>query len=164
MAFRMTQHTSRRPFARAGLACLASVALGLPVALVACWPTTGGDGGSGSSSAAPTATTDPPVIQSLDMNGGAITPVNDTYTVVGSITYEDDDDVVSTVQVNVPVIGKTYSIPVADPASTAAGEPFYFTVSADPPLGGAGPTNYIVTLVNKSGAISAGVEKSMDLE
>lgn len=149
-----------------GLACLAIVAFGLPGALLACWPTGGSTTGSGGSTAAPagTGTTDPPVIESLDMNGGALTPVNDIYTIFGSITYDDDDDVVTAFDVYVPVLGKTYTFPVANPVSQGFGEPISFTLSADPPLGGAGPTNYELTLVNKSGSISAAVEKSMDLE
>jgi len=162
MALRMPK--SKRLAARSLVGCLAAVALGMPFGVLACWPGAQGSGSGSSSSTGPAATTDPPVIQALNMNGGIITPVNDTYTVVGSITYSDDDDVVVTVQVDVPVVGHTYSFPVASPVSTADGEPFQFTVSADPPLGGAGPTNYIVTLVNKSGAISAPVEESMDLE
>jgi hypothetical protein len=141
---------------------LGAVALGLPFGVVACWPTTGGNGSSSSST--PTApTTDPPVIQALDMTASA-SAVNGTYTITGSITYSDDDDVVTAIKVNVPVIGKTYTFAASQPyEATADAEPFEFTLSADVPLGGAGETDYIVTLVNQSGAVSAGVEETVDL-
>jgi hypothetical protein len=148
----------------ASLAALVTVALGMPVALLACWPTTGGTSTSSSGAAVPT--TDPPVIQSLDMDNSALTPSpNDTYLINGSITYTDDDDVVTGFQVEIPVIGKTYSFPADKPyVSTIAGSPISFTVSADPPLGGAGPTTYFLSLVNQGGAVSAASQQSMDLE
>ncbi len=150
----------------AGLVCLGVVALGAPAGLLACWPTTGGSTGSSGTSAAPagTGTTDPPVIQSLDMDSSALTPVSDMYTIFGTITYEDDDDKVTAFKVYVPVLGKTYTFTVDNPQSTGYGQPIEFTLSADPPLGGAGPTNYELSLVNSSGSVSTAVEKSMDLE
>jgi hypothetical protein len=148
-----------------GLACLAALALGVPSGLLACWPTTGGSTSSGNgSTAAALPTTDPPVITDLSMSASVLTPTNGVYTVSGVITYSDDDDVVSKFQVQVPVLGKTYTFPVDNPVAAGYGEPIAFTLSADAPLGGAGPTNYILTLVNSSGAVSAGVEESMDLE
>ena len=50
------------------------------------------------------------------MSNSALTPTaNDTYLVSGSITFADDDDVVTGFQVEVPVIGKTYSFPADKP-------------------------------------------------
>jgi len=148
-----------------GLA-LAAVAFGMPVVALACLVPNGKGGSSSGSGTGPaTPSTDPPVIQSLNMDNAALYPqANNMYLVSGTITYADDNDVVSKFQVQVPVIGKTYTFDVPDPAATAYGQPIAFTVSADPPLGGAGPTNYIVTLVNKSGAVSQGVEESMNLQ
>lgn len=150
----------------AGLVGLATVALGMPLVVVGCFDGTGDDSTS-SSSTTPTGTTDPPVIQSLNMSESALGSVSTsaTYTVFGSITYADDDDVVTAFQVEVPVLGHTYTFPFADPVSTAYGESISFPLSTDAPLGGAGATNYIVTLVNKSGVVSApGPEQSVDLE
>jgi hypothetical protein len=149
----------------AGLAGLATVALGIPVVVAGCFDGTGDD--SSSSSTAPAGTTDPPVIESLNMSESALgsASTTSTYTVFGSITYADDDDVVTAFQVEVPVLGHTYTFPLPDPVSTAYGESISFPLSTDAPLGGAGLTNYIVTLVNKSGAVSAaGPEQSVDLE
>jgi hypothetical protein len=132
----------------------------------ACWPTVGSGGSSSGSGAAAAPQTDPPVITSLDMTASA-SPVGAVYPIDGSITFTDDDDIVVSVQVYVYVIGKTYSFPVdaADqvPAVTPVTLPFSFTLSDDVPLGGAGPTNYTVTLVNKSGAMSEPVEATVDL-
>jgi hypothetical protein len=149
----------------AGLVSLATVALGVPVLAAGCFDGTGDDGSSPGTSTS--WTTDPPVIQSLNMSesalGSASTDVQ--YTVFGSITYSDDDDVVTAFQVEVPVLGHTYTFSLPDPVSTAYGESISFPLSTDPPLGGAGPTNYIISLVNKSGSVSApGPEQSVDLE
>jgi hypothetical protein len=139
-----------------------AMALALGLLAISCsnWPPSGTDTNGTGTGAVPTTT--PPVIDSLDMEASA-SAVNDVYTVIGSITYHDDDDVVVTVEVTVPVIGKTLTIPVTDPSSEGAGEPFEFNLSADPPLGGAGPTNYSVVLVNKSGAVSAPYAATVDL-
>jgi hypothetical protein len=51
-----------------------------------------------------------------------------------------------------------------DQQSAEYGIPFSFQVSDDVPLGGAGPTSYIVTLTNKSGAVSQPIEESIDLQ
>jgi hypothetical protein len=154
------------PFLRAApRVILAIAALGVPV--VACgWPPTGSDdGGSGSTSAAPTPTTDPPTIVALNMNDSVATAVGDEYTLDGYVTYSDDDDVVTEYQVMVPVIGHTYTYPFPKPyASNGYAQYISFSLSADPPLGGAGATNYIITLVNSSGAVSQGSEQSADLE
>jgi hypothetical protein len=148
----------------AGLLSLATVALGVPVVAVGCFDGTGDDSSSTTTTAG---TTDPPVIQSLNMSESALGSASTTaeYTVFGSITYADDDDVVTAFQVEVPVLGHTYTFPLADPVSTAYGESISFPLSTDPPLGGAGATNYIITLVNMSGVVSApGPEQSVDLE
>jgi hypothetical protein len=161
MALRMRLSTSPRSLSC--LVCLSAVALGMPAGLLACWPTTAGTTtGSTSTSALPT--TDAPVITDLNMSASILTPTKDMYTITGVITYSDDDDVVVKAEVEVPVLGKTYPFNFANPVSDAFGETITFQLSADPPLGGAGPTNYILTLVNASGAVSAGVEESMDLE
>jgi hypothetical protein len=139
----------------------------LALCVSACgWPPTGGS--SSSSGGGTTATipdTDPPVIQALDMPA-AVTPTGAYYVVQGSITFSDDDDVVVSGGVYIPVIGKTIpvSIPPQDQVSNGYGTPFAFQVSDDVPLGGAGPTTYIVTLTNKSGAVSAGYQESIDLQ
>jgi hypothetical protein len=137
--------------------------------LAACnWPTIGGSGSSGSSggtgnTAAPQ--TAPPVIDALDMPP-SVSESGAFYVIQGSITYHDDDDVVVSASVHIPVIGKT--IPVAiDPAyqtSAEYGIPFAFQVSDDVPLGGAGPTSYSVTLINKSGAQSQPFQETIDLQ
>jgi hypothetical protein len=152
-------------FARAAsAAALATVALGLPLA--ACgWPNFGGDAGAGTSSATPAPTTDPPAIVALNMSDSVVIATNDTYTLTGYVTYSDDDDVVTEYQVYVPVIGHTYTYDFPQPyASNGYGQFISFTLSADPPLGGAGPTNYEIKLVNSGGAISQAVEESADLE
>ena len=132
-----------------------SAALALLVLAPACaWPpTSSGSGSTTGTGSGSVPATDPPVIDSLDMSASA-SAVNGTYTVFGSITYHDDDDVVVSAQVYVYVTGKTLTVPVTDPESMAAGVPFSFNLSADVPLGGAGPTNYTVTLTNKSGVVS----------
>jgi hypothetical protein len=139
-----------------------SLALGLVALVPACnIPLGNGDSTSGASGGtAPT--TDPPVITSLNMSASA-SATNDSYTVFGSISYSDDDDVVVSAQVHVYVTGQTLNIPVDDQESNAYGVPFSFNLSADPPLGGAGPTDYTVTLTNKGGAVSAGIEETVDL-
>ena len=135
-------------------------------ALVSCLPSTGGGTGSSSGgSTSKTPQTTPPVIDSLDLSSPAA--VNGAFYVIsGSITYHDDDDVIESGAVYVPVIGKTIpvTIPPEDQQSFGAGIPFAFQVSDDVPLGGAGPTTFIVTLTNKSGAVSAGITATVDLQ
>jgi hypothetical protein len=142
-----------------------ALALALSPSLACGWPPTGGSGSSSGGGAATEAQTDPPVIQSLDMPA-SVSPMGAYYVVQGSITFSDDDDVVVSGGVYIPVIGKT--IPVTIPSeyqqSNGYGTPFAFQVSDDVPLGGAGPTTYIVTLTNKSGAVSAGYQDSIDLQ
>jgi hypothetical protein len=145
----------------------ALLVLALTPGFAACgWPPTGGSGSSsGGGGAATAAETDPPVIQALDMPA-SVSPTGAYYVVQGSITFTDDDDVVVSGGVYIPVIGKT--IPVTIPpefqGSSGYGTPFAFQVSDDVPLGGAGPTTYVVTLTNKSGAVSAGYQESIDLQ
>src|SRR5277367_2073947 len=112
MAHPMPQY---RPFLRAAPATiLAAVALGVSVA--ACgWPPTGSDAGSGATSATPAPTTDPPTIIALNMDDSALTSSGDQYTISGSVTYSDDDDVVTAYQVTVPVIGHTYTFDLPKP-------------------------------------------------
>jgi hypothetical protein len=149
------------------LAALVAVALGVPVAACANWPpSTSNTDGTPSTAATATGTTDPPVIVELDMTNSALTAAaNDTYTVYGSISYTDDDDVVTGFQVYVPVVGHTYQFSVVGtPVSSAYGQPISFPLSADPPLGGAGETTYELSLVNGSGAVSQPSIQHADLE
>jgi len=142
-----------------------AIALGLPLVACSAWPPTSSSTGSSGTSSAAQPQTDPPVIVSLNMTASALTPVNDQYTVYGQITYSDDDDVVTTINVYVPVVGHTYSFPQPQPyQSDVYGAYFSFPLSADPPLGGAGQTTYEVTLVNASGAVSQASIQHADLE
>jgi len=141
------------------LACL------LALASASCWtpePVKGGSSGGPPPSGSPT--TDPAVVTSLDMSPSAMID-NGSYLVAGSISYTDDDDVVTAFEVQVPVLGKTYTFPALEPyQSEAYGQPLSFTLSADVPLTHAGPTNYYVTLVNKSGAKSTPIMDTVDLQ
>ena len=139
-----------------------------PVALAsaACWPPTHGNGTSSSSSSnnnsgGSTPATDPPVIQSLNLNASA-TNQGAIYEIDGVITFTDDDDVVVSFNVEVPVLGKTYNFPTSEQMS-GYGVPISFTVSSDVPLTSAGPTQFVITLINKSGAKSTPVAATVDL-
>jgi hypothetical protein len=166
MAFRMQSHRRRAKTASGAASVLAVALLG-----AGCWPTAGSGSSTSSGSGTATPQTDPPVIDSLDMSQSP-TFANNTYTVFGSVTFEDDDDVVVSANVYVYVTAKTYNIAItpADLASEGTSVPtpmtpsLSFPLTADPPLGGAGPTNYSVTLVNKSGAKSQAIEESVDLQ
>ncbi|HEY2511910.1 MAG TPA: hypothetical protein VGI39_13670 [Polyangiaceae bacterium] len=139
-----------------------------PVALAsaACWPPTHGNTSSSSSSSnnsgGSTPATDPPVIQSLNLNASA-TNQGAIYEIDGVITFTDDDDVVVAFDVEVPVLGKTYNFPTSDPSMSGYGVPISFTVSSDLPLTSAGPTQFVITLINKSGAASSPVAATVDL-
>lgn len=132
--------------------------------LAGCWPTGGEKGGSSSGGTASVPQTSPPVIDSLDLPG-SLSPEGAYYVARGSITYHDNDDVIESGAVYVPVIGKTIPVTIApeDQQSFGAGIPFQFQVSDDIPLGGAGPTSFIVTLTNKGGAVSVGWNVTIDL-
>jgi hypothetical protein len=134
------------------------------VAVVGCnWPPTGtGSSSSPSSGTASTPIGDPPIITAADMSGSAA-PNNGVYTIFGSLTYSCDDDVVHTVRVSVPVVGKSYDFPGPDTAD-GYGTPFNFTLVDDIPLAGAGPTNYSIILITKGGAQSAPFPETVDLQ
>jgi hypothetical protein len=157
MAVRMTSFARLGPFA---------LVLTFTPALASCWPTGGGTTGSSSGGGkVTTPQTTPPVIDSLDLASPAA--INGAfYVITGSITWHDADDVIESGSVYVPVIGKAIpvTIPPEDQISLGAGIPFGFQVSDDIPLGGAGPTTFIVTLTNKSGAVSVGWQATVDLE
>jgi hypothetical protein len=139
----------------------------LALALTACnWPTIGGSGSGSSGSSGNTAApqTDPPVIDALNMPA-SVSESGAVYVIQGSITYHDDNDVVVSGSVFIPVIGKTIPVTIDPAYQTTAGYgvPFGFQVSDDVPLGGAGQTSYTVTLTNKSGATSAPTQESIVL-
>jgi hypothetical protein len=146
----------------------ASAGAFLALQLCACanWPpTTGGSGSSSGGGSTAVPQTDAPVIDAINMPA-SVAESGNLYIVQGSITWHDDDDVVVSGAVYIPVIGKT--IPVTIPSdyqqSDEYGIPFGFQVSDDVPLGGAGPTTYTVTLTNKGGAVSQAVQESIDLQ
>jgi hypothetical protein len=129
------------------------------------WPPTGGSTSSSSGGTTAAPQTDAPVIDALNMPA-SVSESGNLYYIAGSITWHDDDDVVVSGAVDIPVIGKTIpvTIPPEDQQSTAYGIPFAFQVSDDVPLGGAGATTYIVTLTNKSGAVSQPLDESIVLQ
>jgi hypothetical protein len=137
----------------------------LSLAAASCWtpePVKGGSSGGPPPGGSPM--TDPAVVTSLDMTPSA-TIDNGSYLISGSISYTDDDDVVTAFEVQVPVLGKTYTFPAVQPyQSQAYGQPLSFTLSGDVPLTHAGPTNYYVILVNQSGAKSAPTMDTVDLQ
>jgi predicted small secreted protein len=141
----------------------ASVAAASCAASACNWPTgTGTDGGApASGGSAPSAA----VIDSLDVTSNAQS-INNQYNVTGSISFHDAEVPVHLLRVRIPVLGmtKTFDYPAGD-QSTVTGASFDVVVSSDPPLGGAGPTNFLFTLVDKDGAESSPpVEKSVDLQ
>lgn len=110
--------------------------------------------------------TAPPVIDSLDLASPALVSADGAFYVIsGSVTYHDDDDVIESGGVYVPVIGKTIPITIPPEYQTAigAGIPLSFQVSDDIPLTHAGPTSFVVTFTNKSGAVSTGWNATVDL-
>lgn len=137
----------------------------MPVAGLGCWDFSGNGSSSSTGSTASAPATDPPVIQEIDTSQ-TVTENGAYYDIYFSVTYSDDDDVVVSAAVYVPVIGKTIQIPI--PASlqqsSGAGIPLGFQVSDDIPLGGAGETNFQVTLTNSAGVVSTAYTMTIDLE
>ncbi len=160
MALRMPSPTRRVP-----LVALASVAVLVPASSLACFDATTAGSGSGTGTTGSVPSTSPPVIGEIDVPV-AVTATGAYYIIDGSITYSDSDDVVTSGAVQVPVIGKTIPIAIAPQFQQMQGNgiPIQFQVSDDIPLGGAGPTTFIVTLTNSAGATSAPYDLTIDLQ
>ena len=133
-------------------------------ALVACngWPGSEGGSSGSSSSGSAGAPASAAVIDEVDLPANA-QAMNAEYDIIGSITFHDDAVAVDKVQVVIPVIGKTLDYNAGDVMS-AAGYEFDIQVSADVPLGGAGATNFEISLVDKNGGVTAPVVKTVILQ
>lgn len=93
-----------------------------------------------------------PVIDALQMPESA-QQIDGSYLIQGIITCHDTDDAIHLVRVRIPVIGKTVDIAAGDVAELQ-NEPFTLQVSADIPLGNAGPTGFQVSVVDTKGSES----------
>jgi len=121
-----------------------------------------GGGGNAGTGGAVAPQGDPPILDALNMVQSA-QATGGFYTITGYITFHTDDSyVVTTVLVDVPVIGKTITVPEPSLA-TAYGLYFSFQLPDQVPLSGAGATTYIVTLVTNGGAQSTPADESVVL-
>ncbi len=125
------------------------------------WPPTG-NGSSTTSSTPATPVGNPPILTAADMSGSA-SPLNGVYTIFGSLTYTCDGDVVHTVRISVPIVGKSYDFPGPD-TSEGYGQPFNFQLVDDIPFAGAGDVNYSIILISKGGAQSAPFPETVTLQ
>jgi hypothetical protein len=106
----------------------------------------------------------PPTLDDWSMPSSADPGTDGFYTLIGTISFHDDSDqAVHFIRVRVPVIGKTYDFPAGDLAS-AIGAEFEMKLSDDVPLGGAGQTNYQVSLVDIEGDESTPVTETVYLQ
>jgi hypothetical protein len=156
------QHLLRAAAPRAAaLPALVLVIVGVVVA--ACnIPTGSGTAPSTGTPATPAASGDPPDFEAANMTASAAADSNGVYTIFGSLTYECDDDIVQTVQVDVPVLGKSYQYP-ANGQSDAYGWPFSFPLAPNGLLG-PGDADYTLTLITKGGAQSTPMAETVTLQ
>lgn len=105
--------------------------------------------GSGNGPAAGASFDAKPVIDALQMPESA-QQIDGYYLIQGIITCHDTDDSIHLVRVKVPVIGKTVDIAAGDVAELQ-NEAFTVQLSADIPLGNAGPTGIQVSVVDTKG-------------
>jgi hypothetical protein len=120
--------------------------------LASCSFPQGNSNGSSGSPAAGGKFNAKPVIDAVSLPEGA-TPVGSVYLLQGSISCHDDDDAVHAVNVRIPAIGHTVSIPAGDRARIES-EPLTVQLPTDIPLGGRGATELDVTVVDTQGAES----------
>jgi hypothetical protein len=144
---------------------LALLALAAPLALGACdWPPKSVSGTDGGSSGVPSGTLpSAAVIDEIDLSASAQASGR-YYNIYGSISFHDDQEPVHLIRLRVPVIAKTYDYAAGD-VQQALGLSLDLVVSSDVPLGGAGPTNFQITVVDRDGRESSPpVTKSVDLQ
>jgi hypothetical protein len=93
----------------------------------------------------------PPVIDSVMMPAAATLGTDNLYTLVGQMSYHDDDHPVHTLRVRVPLVNMTYEYPAGD-LYIGNIDPLEVKFAAQSPKG---PQEYDLSVVDSVGLESA---------
>lgn len=93
----------------------------------------------------------PPLIDSVMMPQTATLGTDNFYTVMGQLSYHDDDHPVHTLRVEVPLVNMTYEYPAGD-LYIGNIDPLTIKFAAQSPRG---PQEYDLSLVDSAGLESA---------
>jgi hypothetical protein len=100
----------------------------------------------------------PPVIDAIDMPPTATLDASGFYTVSGSMTFHDPDDLVATLRVTIPLVQMSYDYPVGIEAGAIS--PLTVKFSSAAPKG---IEEYDLTLIDEAG-LETVAQKTVTLE